>query len=76
MTMVQRELERRLTDCTSVPAPESGSLLALVWHRLRCWQSRAAQRRHLASLDPHLRRDLNLSDTEIEKETQKPFWVA
>lgn len=75
MAMIQRTTERRLTDCASVPAPRRGGLLAGAWLRVRCWQARAAQRRHLAGLDPHLRRDLNLSDAEIARETRKPFWM-
>ncbi|MFZ5962909.1 DUF1127 domain-containing protein [Thalassococcus sp. BH17M4-6] len=36
----------------------------------------ARQRRQLAALDPHLRRDLGLSDHDIRRETARGFWDA
>lgn len=32
------------------------------------------QRRHLAQLDPHLRRDLGLTDDDIRAESTRPIW--
>ncbi len=40
------------------------------------WQSRVHDRAHLAQLDPHLRRDLGLTDAQIAEEVRKPFWIA
>ena len=38
------------------------------------WQDRIRQRRHLASLDNRLLRDIGLSRVDVEQETTKPFW--
>ena len=38
------------------------------------WQDRSRQRRHLASLDHRLLRDIGLSRVDVEQETTKPFW--
>lgn len=38
------------------------------------WQDRIRQRRHLASLDNRLLRDIGLSKVDVEQETTKPFW--
>lgn len=32
------------------------------------------QRQHLNRLDPHMRRDIGLSDGEIFQEVQRPIW--
>lgn len=34
----------------------------------------ARQRARLAALEPHLRRDIGLSDREIAEESGRPFW--
>jgi uncharacterized protein YjiS (DUF1127 family) len=39
------------------------------------WQARASERRHLADLDPRMRRDIGLPDAEIRREASKPFWL-
>ena len=38
------------------------------------WQDRATQRRHLASLEGHILKDLGLSRADVARETDKPFW--
>jgi uncharacterized protein YjiS (DUF1127 family) len=43
---------------------------------LMLWQQRAAQRRHLASLDDMLLRDIGIGRTDAARETKKPFWRA
>jgi uncharacterized protein YjiS (DUF1127 family) len=40
------------------------------------WQERRRQRLDLAALDPHMARDLGLTQTEIASEAAKPFWRA
>ena len=40
------------------------------------WQDRAEQRGRLATMDRHLRSDLGLDQSEIEREISKPFWQA
>ena len=41
---------------------------------LLVWQERARQRRHLASLDDRLLRDMGLSRADAERESALPFW--
>lgn len=41
---------------------------------LLTWRSRARERHHLAALSHHMRRDLGLSDADVFRESQKPFW--
>tara|TARA_Y100000813_G_C24074211_1_gene310220 strand:+ start:561 stop:821 length:261 start_codon:yes stop_codon:yes gene_type:complete len=38
------------------------------------WQKRDEMRRHLASMEPHLREDVGLSAADIRREVEKPFW--
>jgi uncharacterized protein YjiS (DUF1127 family) len=38
------------------------------------WRDRSRQRRHLASMDHHMLRDIGLSLADVERETHKPFW--
>lgn len=38
------------------------------------WRDRSRQRRHLASMDHHMLRDIGLSLADVEQETHKPFW--
>ncbi len=40
------------------------------------WQTRAAQRAHLAALDDHRLKDLGISRAEALREAGKPFWRA
>lgn len=41
---------------------------------LLVWQDRAHQRRHLATLDDRLLRDMGLSRADVDHETSLPFW--
>ncbi len=34
----------------------------------------ARHRRELSTLDPHLKRDLGLSDMAVRRERERPFW--
>jgi len=47
---------------------------AAVAQTLMVWQDRAQQRRHLASLDDRLLRDMGLSRADVEREARQPFW--
>lgn len=38
------------------------------------WRQRLRQRRHLASLDDRLLRDVGLTRADATRETAKPFW--
>jgi uncharacterized protein YjiS (DUF1127 family) len=40
------------------------------------WNARYRMRRELARLDPHLLRDIGLSDCQARHEAAKPFWSA
>lgn len=41
---------------------------------LRCWRSRARERRQLAAMGSLAWRDLGLSDVDVRLEVNKPFW--
>jgi len=45
-----------------------------LWQRLRTMAALARQRRDLARLDDHLRRDIGLDEPEIEVEISRPVW--
>ena len=38
------------------------------------WRARAAERRELADMPDHLRRDIGLSFEDLRREANKPFW--
>ena len=40
------------------------------------WQERAAQRRQLVGLGPHLLKDTGIDPADAFRETSKPFWRA
>lgn len=52
-----------------------GALVSIV-NRLLVWQERARQRAALASLEPHLLKDIGVSAADAEREARKPFWKA
>ena len=41
---------------------------------LLAWQQRARERHNLAAMSDHMRRDLGLSESDIFREAEKPFW--
>ena len=41
---------------------------------LRLWSVLGRQRRHLASLDDRMLRDIGLTRADVEREYGKPFW--
>jgi uncharacterized protein YjiS (DUF1127 family) len=41
---------------------------------LAIWRKRAAERRALADMPDHLRRDMGLSLDDLKREATKPFW--
>lgn len=41
---------------------------------IRTWTQRVEERRHLATLDDHMLRDIGLAHHDILKETSKSFW--
>jgi uncharacterized protein YjiS (DUF1127 family) len=54
---------------TARPSPWS-ALISL----LRCWRARAKERQQLAQMRHHAWRDLGLSDLDLRREVNKPFW--
>ena len=42
---------------------------------LALWLARGRQRRDLAALDAHLRKDIGVTEGEVIREAAKPFWV-
>jgi uncharacterized protein YjiS (DUF1127 family) len=51
-----------------------GRTIARVRHTLATWRARAAERRTLADMPDHLRRDMGLSLDDMKREANKPFW--
>lgn len=49
-------------------------LLVLVVQAVLGWQARARERRHLATLDDRLLKDMGLSRADVNREVDKPFW--
>ncbi len=47
-----------------------------LWGVLMLWYGRRRQRRHLASLDDFLLRDIGIDRMTADRESQKPFWQA
>lgn len=56
--------------------PSSLGVLGSLLDRLLVWQERARQRAALASLEPHLLKDIGVSAADAEREARKPFWKA
>ena len=79
-TISQRTGSERFMARAGLAALWVGDLiLALMWRAavaLVTWQERARQRRHLASLDDYLLRDLGLSRSDVYAELRKPFWES
>jgi uncharacterized protein YjiS (DUF1127 family) len=46
--------------------------LALMW--IQIWRDRAYSRHMLAELDAHLRKDIGVTDADVWRESNKPFW--
>jgi uncharacterized protein YjiS (DUF1127 family) len=61
-----------------MPSEEEVYARSPVLYRAVCtlagWLAQARQRRALVELDKHLRRDIGLSDEQIVREAEKPFW--
>jgi uncharacterized protein YjiS (DUF1127 family) len=45
-----------------------------LWRRLRTWLAVWNERRALAELDEHARRDLGLTEGIAAREANRPFW--
>ena len=61
------------------PASQPGNAVGLCRRfvaLLMRWQYRAADRAHLADLEPHLLKDIGLTPAERDREARKPFWIA
>jgi uncharacterized protein YjiS (DUF1127 family) len=72
MKTMNRTDTRPLTS-TGKAAPAT-SLRLTVYRYVQAWQARRATRYALGRLDPHLLRDIGLSDVEAQAEAEKPFW--
>jgi uncharacterized protein YjiS (DUF1127 family) len=57
---------------TLQPCPRPGR--ASLRDRLRLALAIRRQRRRLTELDPHLLRDIGLSDADVRLEANRPFW--
>lgn len=57
------------------PKRDRGQPAAAGWPGLvALWIRRRRQRRHLATLDAHLLRDIGITPDEARREIAKPFW--
>ncbi|MGO1120763.1 DUF1127 domain-containing protein [Rhodovibrionaceae bacterium A322] len=52
------------------------AVAAVILDKLFTWQARFEQRQQLKALEPHLLSDLGLSQSDVRKELNKPFWQA
>lgn len=52
----------------------TGWSFAVVRQTLGEWRRRIAARRALSKLDPHLLRDIGLSDVDARRESTRHFW--
>ena len=50
------------------------SVLSRSLDRLREWRQRSHGRRELAALDERMLRDIGLSQADVWREVNKPFW--
>jgi len=51
-----------------------GRTIARLRHTIATWCARAAERRALADMPDHLRRDMGVSLDDLTREANKPFW--
>lgn len=56
------------------PCPRPGR--PSLFDRLRLALAIRRHRRRLTALDPHLLRDIGLSDADVRREANRPFWDA
>lgn len=56
------------------PLPPLAAVLFRLAQTVAAWEARRLTRRRLASLDPHLLRDIGLAPHEAARECDKPFW--
>ena len=56
-------------------APRRKTALRRLIDCLLLWQERASQRYRLAEMSDHQLRDMGLTRSEVERESEKPFWL-
>jgi uncharacterized protein YjiS (DUF1127 family) len=56
------------------PLPPLSRLLVSLALTVAAWELRARTRKQLGQLDPHMLRDVGLSETTSRAEAEKPFW--
>lgn len=64
------------TACAGVDL-RIGSLVGAVCRAVEvvlAWRRRAHERRQLSAMDPHLQKDIGLTNLDVWHETNKPFW--
>jgi uncharacterized protein YjiS (DUF1127 family) len=55
--------------------PASGGVTRMVSRVVQTWFARRSARARLAALDPHLLRDIGLSEDQARREAVKHFWI-
>lgn len=58
------------------PLPRLSVTLANATKLVRTWKQRARSRTALRNLDPHLLKDIGLTEAAVHAETTKDFWQA
>ncbi len=68
-----------MIDTRKTPAtlfrPASGGVTRMVTRAVQVWLARRSARAKLAALDPHLLRDIGLTDDQARREAVKHFWI-
>lgn len=49
--------------------------LLIAIETLLAWQERASMRTQMAELSDHMRKDMGITESDVVRETSKPFWI-
>jgi len=72
---MQMEVAMRAFSLSMLRRPATLPLRALL-RRAALWRALARERRALATLDPHMLRDMGISEGDAAREAARPFWDA
>lgn len=59
---------------TALPLPPIARVAFGVANAILGWETRRLTRRRLATLDPHLLKDIGIDAISAAREAEKPFW--
>ena len=72
MAMITESRSRSISLGRYWTSIESG--IVSIFDLLMDWQERASMRGNLKSLDHRMLKDIGLSSSDVNRETEKPFW--